>query len=191
MAIDQLLLVESYSATHKRPWIGRQNRLEFSDHSHYNKFSSLIDRPTPIGARALTTVELAMKPIDIPRKSSELSMSQSVRIALSQYQTLCRQLNEDFPDLDDETLADTLEGLTDLHEIIAEVIRSALVDEAMASGLKARLSDMKARLERLEAGPKEKSPGARGHDRGRDQETQPARLHRVRAEGASWRRDCL
>ncbi len=83
-------------------------------------------------------------------------MSQPIRIALSQYQTLCRQLNEDFPDLDDETLADTLEGLTDLHEIIAEVIRSALVDEAMVGGLKQRVSDMKARLERLEARARKK-----------------------------------
>ncbi len=83
-------------------------------------------------------------------------MSQPVRIALSQYQTLCWRLKDDYPDLDDETLADTLEGLTDLHEIIAEVIRSALVDEAMASGLKVRILDMKARLERLEARARKK-----------------------------------
>ena len=35
--------------------------------------------------------------------------------------------------------------------MLAELVRSALVDEALASGLSTRLSDMKARLERLEA----------------------------------------
>jgi len=72
------------------------------------------------------------------------------------YQQMKLKLLGTFPDLDDETLVDTLEGLTDLHEIIAEVIRSALVDEAMVGGLKQRLSDMKARLERLDARAKKK-----------------------------------
>jgi hypothetical protein len=56
----------------------------------------------------------------------------------------------EIPDLDAVTLADTLEGITDLREMVAEVIRSALEDEALASGLSTRLNDMKARLERLE-----------------------------------------
>ena len=64
---------------------------------------------------------------------------------------LCRDLIlEQWPNLDDETLRDTLEGITDLHEMIAEVVRSALADQAMATGLKLRLDDMKSRLSRLE-----------------------------------------
>jgi hypothetical protein len=52
--------------------------------------------------------------------------------------------------VDDETLQDTLEGITDLYEMIAAVIRSALVDEALQAGLRTRLEEMQRRLERLE-----------------------------------------
>ena len=40
--------------------------------------------------------------------------------------------------------------------MLAEVIRSALEDEALAAGLSTRLSDMKARLERFETRAKRK-----------------------------------
>ena len=52
--------------------------------------------------------------------------------------------------LDCETLTDTLEEITDLHEMIAAVIRSALVDEALHVGLRFRVDDMRERLSRLE-----------------------------------------
>src|SRR5206468_3576580 len=66
------------------------------------------------------------------------------------------QLLTEIPDIDAETLADTLEGITNLHKMLAEVIRSALDDEALASGISTRLSDMKARLERFEERAKRK-----------------------------------
>ena len=72
------------------------------------------------------------------------------------YSAVRHQLLADFPDLDDETLHDTLEEITDLKQMLAEVIRSALDDEALAGGLSTRLSDMKARLERLEERAKRK-----------------------------------
>ena len=64
---------------------------------------------------------------------------------------LRQKLLEAFPDADDETIRDTLEGLTTLNELIAEIIRSALIDEALQCGLRSRLQDMKERLSRLEA----------------------------------------
>jgi hypothetical protein len=54
------------------------------------------------------------------------------------------------PCIDDETLLDTLEGITDLHEMIAAIIRSALVDHALQTGLRTRLEEMRQRLVRLE-----------------------------------------
>ena len=67
------------------------------------------------------------------------------------YTYLRQKLLEAFPDADEDTIRDTLEGITTLHELIAEIIRSALVDEALQSGLRLRLQDMKDRLARLEA----------------------------------------
>jgi hypothetical protein len=70
---------------------------------------------------------------------------------LHHYTYLRQKLLEAFPEADDDTIRDTLEGLTTLHELIAELVRSALVDEALQSGLRLRLQDMKERLARLEA----------------------------------------
>ena len=78
------------------------------------------------------------------------------RAELSQHLTFRSQLLAEIPDLDQETLADTLEGLTNLKEMLAEVIRSALDDEAMAAGIALRLADLKARLDRFEARAKRK-----------------------------------
>ena len=79
-----------------------------------------------------------------------------VRTETSRYQLTRDRLLAQFPDLDDETLADTLEGITDLREMLAEVVRSALVDEALAKGLSTRLADMKERLQRFDERAKTK-----------------------------------
>jgi len=68
----------------------------------------------------------------------------------SKYQQLRERLLANFPTADEETLLDTLEGITNLHEMIAAVVRSALVDEALQSGLRLRVDEMRQRLARLE-----------------------------------------
>jgi len=78
-------------------------------------------------------------------------LSYLVSYEAARYKLLKDRLFELYPSADEETLADTLEGISDLTEIIAAVIRSALVDEALGSGLRARLDDMKERQSRLEA----------------------------------------
>lgn len=76
--------------------------------------------------------------------------SPQVKHEVHNYLTLRERLLANWPEIDDETLTDTLEGITDLHEMIAEIIRSALADHAMAVGLKLRLEDMKTRRDRLQ-----------------------------------------
>ena len=68
----------------------------------------------------------------------------------SRFTELRRRLIEADPEIDEGTLLDTLEGATSLHEALGEVIRVALMEEAMADGLKTRLAQMKERLERIE-----------------------------------------
>ena len=64
---------------------------------------------------------------------------------------LREELAAAFPDADEDTLRDTLEGLSNLLEMIGAVVRSELEDRALAKGLKGRIAEMGERLNRFES----------------------------------------
>ena len=74
----------------------------------------------------------------------------NLSFAAINYRSVRERIQSEDPQIDEQTLADTVEGLTDLHEIAAAIIRSALADEALATGLKSRVAEMQDRLERLQ-----------------------------------------
>lgn len=74
----------------------------------------------------------------------------NLQFASIHYRVIRDRVRKLDPTIDEETLADTVEGLTNLHEIVQAVIRSALADEALARGLKGRIAEMEDRLERLQ-----------------------------------------
>ena len=76
-------------------------------------------------------------------------MKYSLTSELQHHQRLRRYLEESFPDADEETLQDTLEGMTNLPEMLAEVLRSMLQDEDFVGALKGRIGEMQARCTRL------------------------------------------
>ena len=75
---------------------------------------------------------------------------------LTHHQYLRARLEEEFPDADEETLVDTLEGLSNLPDMLAEVCRSMLDDQAMVSALRGRIGDMQERCGRIEARARKK-----------------------------------
>jgi hypothetical protein len=79
-----------------------------------------------------------------------------IALEVQNYVALREALKVEFADIDDETLGDTLEGLTDVRAIVAGVARSSLADEVMASALKQRIDEMRERLGRIEAGRERK-----------------------------------
>lgn len=72
-----------------------------------------------------------------------------LRMEAAHYQTLQEQLRNEYATIDEETLADTLEGISELPQMIEEIVRSSLEDEAMIEALKMRAEAIAARLARF------------------------------------------
>ena len=74
----------------------------------------------------------------------------NLEFAAINYRSIRDRIQAEEPQIDEQTLADTVEGLTDLHEILTAVIRAALADQAIATGLEGRIAEMQSRLDRFQ-----------------------------------------
>ena len=76
----------------------------------------------------------------------------SLNAAIAQHERLRNELLERWPGLasDEEALTDTLDGESDLPETTAQIIRSALADEALAAGISEHIAKLQTRKSRLE-----------------------------------------
>jgi hypothetical protein len=74
----------------------------------------------------------------------------NLEFAAIAYRAIRDRIRAEDPQIDEQTLTDTVEGLTDLHEILAAIIRAALTDQALATGLEGRIGEMQARRDRLQ-----------------------------------------
>jgi len=70
--------------------------------------------------------------------------------SLTEHEYLRERLRAEFPDVDEQTLSDTVEGLSTLPEALSAVVRSYLDDLALAAALGLRMGDMQERLGRIE-----------------------------------------
>ncbi len=68
---------------------------------------------------------------------------------VSTYLILSDQLKAQYAEIDEETLRDTLEGISQLPDLLEAIIRSSLEDGGLVEALKARIGEMQERLSRL------------------------------------------
>ncbi len=83
-------------------------------------------------------------------------MNHAVKHQLTHHQYLRERLEAAFPDADEETLMDTLEGMTSLTDSLGELLRSSQEDQSLASALRSRMSDMQERCARFDARARKK-----------------------------------
>jgi hypothetical protein len=79
-----------------------------------------------------------------------MSNAHAVQMALTHHEYLREQLRFAFPEADEDTLADTLEGESNLDQLLIAVMRSADEDEILVAGIKARVEELNERKKRIE-----------------------------------------
>src|SRR5260221_3257020 len=99
------------------------------------------------GAIFITPIQQAQ---DGHRLAKGAPMNPMLQHSLAEHEYLRQRLKAEFPDADEETLRDTLEGLSSLPEMLACVLRSYLDDIALAAALGIRINDMQERISRFE-----------------------------------------
>lgn len=72
--------------------------------------------------------------------------------AVAAHKALCQRIKEMFPEETQESLADTIEGATELDAAILSVLRAACEREAHAEALEQLMGEMSARQHRLRQG---------------------------------------
>ena len=78
-----------------------------------------------------------------------MQLTSKLSSEVAKYQFITGELQTRYADIDDETLRDTLEGISELPDMIKEVVRSSLDDDMIIGALKLRIGDMQDRLERI------------------------------------------
>ena len=77
-----------------------------------------------------------------------MNLSNHLSQSITDYKTLKAKLLDAMPSLaesDPECLVDTLEGITDTHEQLAQLVRTAEEDEALSDGLKGYVERLRNR----------------------------------------------
>lgn len=80
-----------------------------------------------------------------------MTLTSDLQWSLAEHLQLRDLIVCEFRDVDEETLHDTLEGISSLPEALSAVVRAYLEDLSLAAALGQRISDMQERLARFEA----------------------------------------
>jgi len=107
----------------------------------------------------------------------------NLKFAAIAYRAIRDRIRAEDPQIDEQILADTVDGLTDIPEIIGAIIRAALCDEALATGIKGRIAEMEERLRRLQE--RSSKDRQRGDDRARSEEDYSTRFFNLDPPGSA------
>ena len=76
-------------------------------------------------------------------------MEPKLAAAISERDLLLTQLREQFPDVDEQTIQDTVEGETDINLMLEAIVRSSLDDTCMVNAINDRITVMQERRARI------------------------------------------